>query len=76
MILLFGRYSLMAYLLNGVFCEWLRGFVRIFLCNGQADFAQGFARFLSEPVAALVCEVLLAVVLCVLLKLRAKRQLP
>lgn len=71
LILLFGRYSLMAYLMNGIFCEWLRGFVRIFLCNGQADFAQGFARFLSEPVAALVCEVLLAVVLCTLLRLRA-----
>lgn len=64
LVLLFGRHSLLAYLLGSVLSAPVRSLTRRFLCDGQGDFSHGLMRFVSEPVATLIMTVCSAAILC------------
>ena len=73
-ILLFGRFSLMAYLLADVFYGPIGHLARVFLSNGRFDLVHGFVRFFSEGVANLLIVLASSVILCGLLALRSEWQ--
>ncbi len=70
LLILFGRHSLFAYMLSGAFAVVLKSIGFLFLCGPKMQYPNGLSRFFSEPFFAFVFQVLLAVLLCVAVKLR------
>ena len=72
LLLLFGRHSLAAYLLNGCFALPLKAVAWRVLCNGKlagrgGDVTQGLLRFLPPDVAKLALAIGMAAALCLAL---------